>query len=77
MAEETQQITSNHRCVTLSDIGAETIIDEVIWQHTHELLHMILGRLDRFDRLLTPEALALLDKITNNPAMRWKNRRNP
>jgi hypothetical protein len=64
VAAETQEITPNSTPVT--HCNYEGSLD-----HLDELLHAILARLDR---IASPENLALLDRLTNNPAMRWSRR---
>lgn len=64
------EITENILPVTDSELRER-------FDHQDELLHQIEARLRALEPLLalaTPEVLAMLDKMLNNPAMRWKVR---
>ena len=74
MTAETREITENSQPITDSELRARL-------DHQDEMLHL-LGKavaatqemVEALARLVTPEAMALLDKYVNNPAAKWRRR---
>lgn len=65
MAEPAPELTVNDEPITASEMRGRL-------DHLDGLVHDLLGIVQAF---ATPEARAMLDRIVNNPAVKWKARR--